>query len=120
MGEAFNMELYITEQKSMCRKYRADYMESELHLKVGIAWNVKEGLEPIHGLRLLPEGDTTGWYIWADEYSEADDFFVPLHVAHLNEWDPKISKYLGLSPGWRFIIAEDYEDVWFDEELLKR
>ncbi|WP_018883048.1 immunity protein Imm33 domain-containing protein [Paenibacillus massiliensis] len=108
------------EQLSICRKYGAEYMESEAHLKVGIAWNVKEGLEPIHGLRLLPEGDTTGWYIWADEYSDADDFFAPLHVVHIDEWDPKIRKYLGLAPGWRFVIAEDYEDVWFDEQLLNQ
>ncbi|MEW4429666.1 hypothetical protein AB1I68_19555 [Paenibacillus pabuli] len=54
-----------------------------------------------------PVGDTTGWYIWAGEYSDADDFFVPLHTAHVDEWDPKIKKYLGLAPGCRFLIAED-------------
>ncbi|MHA7580724.1 immunity protein Imm33 domain-containing protein [Paenibacillus vandeheii] len=111
----------IQEQIQMCQKYNADYVPSELHHKIGIAWNVKEKkLEPIHGMRIQPEGDTTGWYIWAEEYSEADDFFVPLHVTHIDDWDPKIKKYLGLASGWRFVIAEDYEDVWFDEQLLNR
>ena len=26
--------------------------------------------------------------------------------------------YLGLAPGWRFLIAPGYEDVWYDEKLL--
>ena len=31
----------------------------------------------------------------------------------------QIKKYLGLAPGWRFLIAGDYEDVWFDERLTR-
>lgn len=31
---------------------------------------------------------------------------------------PEIKKYLGLPPGWRFLIAPGYEDIWFDEALL--
>jgi hypothetical protein len=86
---------------------------------VGISLNVKNGLQPINGLRHPPEGDTTGWYIWAGEdFSDDPDFFVPLHVKHLNEWCPEIVKYLGLPPGWRFLIANDYEDVWEDPSLL--
>lgn len=74
---------------------------------------------PINGLRHPPEGDTTGWYIWAgEELSTATDFFVPLHVVHLDEWCPGAIPYLGLPPGWRFLIADGYEDVWFDPSLL--
>jgi hypothetical protein len=29
-----------------------------------------------------------------------------------------MAPYLALPPGWRFLIAPDYEDVWFDESLL--
>lgn len=95
-------------------------MESPLNLKVGISYNVKEGVLPINGLRIKPEGDTTGWYIWGGtELSDDKDFFQPTHVEHLNDWNPLIEKYLGLSPGWRFLITDDYEDVWFDEKLLK-
>ncbi|WP_438268855.1 immunity protein Imm33 domain-containing protein [Paraburkholderia youngii] len=28
-------------------------------------------------------------------------------------------RYLALPPGWRVLLAPDYEDVWFDGELLK-
>lgn len=106
-------------QRQLCRKYDADYVSSPNGLKVGIALNVREGLVPINGFRHRPEGDTTGWYIYAGEELSSDpDFFKPLHVEHLDDWCPEIKKYLGLAPGWRFLIAGDYEDVWYDESLL--
>jgi hypothetical protein len=87
--------------------------------KVGIALNVKSGQLPINGLRHPVEGDSSGWYIWAgEELDSSPDFFKPLHVEHLHEWCPDAEKYLSLPPGWRFLIAGDYEDVWFDKSLL--
>ena len=75
---------------------------------------------PINGLRHPPEGDTISWYIYAsEELSDDLGFFKPLDVEHLNDWCPQIKKYLGLAPGWRFLIAGDYEDVWFDGSLLE-
>lgn len=106
------------EQKNICKKYETYFLGSPLNFKIGISLNVKEGLRPINGLRHPPQGDTTGWYIWAGEYNEAPDFFIPLHVEHLKEWCPIVQKYLGLPPGWRFLVTEDYEDVWQDESLL--
>ena len=50
--------------------------------------------------------------------SDAPDYFKPLHVEHLKEWCPEVEKYLGLGPGWRVLIAGEYEDVWYDESLL--
>lgn len=106
-------------QKELCRKYDAEFVSSPINLKVGISLNVREGEIPINGLRHSPVGDTTGWYIYAgEEPSVQPDFFKPLHVEHLDDWCPQVTKYLGLAPGWRFLIAGDYEDVWFDESLL--
>lgn len=106
-------------QKELCKKYEAGFLSSPSGLKVGIAANVREGIVPINGLRHRPEADTTGWYIYAgEELSEDPNFFMPLHVEHLDDWCPQVKKYLGLAPGWRFLIAGDYEDVWFDESLL--
>jgi hypothetical protein len=107
-------------QKDVCKKYETKFFASPSNLKVGISLNVRDGIVPINGLRHPPEGDTTGWYIYAGEGEIPDDneFFKPLHVEHLDEWCPQIKKYLGLPPGWRFLIAGDYEDVWFDESLL--
>lgn len=106
-------------QKEVCEKYGAAFHPSPSDMKVGIALNVREGVMPINGLRHPPEGDTTGWYIWAgEELSTEPDFFKPLHAEHLPAWCPQVQKYLGLLPGWRFLITDDYEDVWYDESLL--
>ena len=106
------------EQLYICKKYKTEFIESPSNLKVGISSNVKEGIWPINGLRHSPEGDTTGWYIWAGDYNESPDFFTPLHVEHLHEWCPIVLKYLGLPPGWRFLVTDTNEDVWQDESLL--
>lgn len=107
-------------QKELCNNHNAEFLSSPSDLKVGIATNVRDGVMPINGFRHPPEGDTTGWYIYAgEELCDDSDFFKPLHVEHLDDWCLQIKKYLGLPPGWRFLIAGDYEDVWFDESLLE-
>jgi hypothetical protein len=111
----------IKSQKRICDKYKASFCPSPDDQKVGIALNVKDGLLPINGLRHPPEGDTTGWYIWAgEEFSEDPSFFKPLHVSHLINWCPEVLKFLGLPPGWRFLIANEHEDVWYDKNLLNK
>lgn len=96
-----------------------EFVEAPLGLKIGISRNVLDGLLPINGLRHPPAGDTTGWYIWAGkELSPDPDFFVPLHVEHLPDWCPEAVRFLGLPPGWRFLVAGEYEDAWEDPALL--
>ncbi|WP_285060263.1 immunity protein Imm33 domain-containing protein [Pedobacter ginsengisoli] len=107
------------EQLLICQRFNSPFVEAGRHLKVGISKNVLEGAWPLNGMRHPLEGDTTGWYIWSGEdFSQAPDFFVPMHVEHLEQICPSVLKYLGLAPGWRFLIAEDYEDVWEDLTLL--
>lgn len=110
----------VKEQRALCRKYGARWYESPAHFKVGITKDIQSGLQPINGLRHPPEGDTTGWYIWAGEVLCPEDLglWVPLHVSHLAEWCPEVLSYLGLPPGWRFLIAKGHEDVWEDPSLL--
>jgi hypothetical protein len=107
-------------QKSICDKYGAGFVEAPLNFKVGISNNVKLGVEPLNGLRHFPSGDTSGWYIWAGEYSDAPDFFKPLHIEHIEERSSLLIPFLGLEPGYRFLIAEkgNYTDVWEDLSLL--
>jgi hypothetical protein len=106
------------EQRRICEKYGVELVPAPGEMKVGISMTVKEGLLPINGLRVEPVGDTTGWYIWAGpEISDDPDFFVPLHVAHLETWCPQAIPFLQLPPGWRFLCGPGTEDVWFDPEL---
>ena len=77
------------------------------------------GQLPVNGLRHPATKGATGWYIWCGEaFSEAGDFFSPLCVLHAVERLPEIDRFLGLPPGYRFLIHGDYVDVWFDATLL--
>lgn len=111
----------IHKQMEVCERFHAPFHECDLALKLGVSRNIRSGARPINALRIRPTPDTSGWYIWAgEEWSDADDFFVPLHGDHLSEWLPLILPYLGLPPGSRVLIAENHEDVWQDSALLHR
>jgi hypothetical protein len=89
--------------------------------RVGVARNLRDsGVWPLNGLRHPPERGTNGWYFWrGGEPGLAADFFQPLHAEHLPEWSPDVMPYLALPPGWRFLLAPDHEDVWYDPDLLR-
>lgn len=109
----------VSQQMKICEKYNTEWFGSPLDLKIGVSKNLTSGTLPINGLRHPPENGTAGWYIWAGDYSEAGDFFQPLHIQHLIEMYPDLLKYLGLPPGYRFQIDnKGYEDVWEDKSLL--
>ena len=104
-------------QVRLCRDLGVAPFPTPGHLKLGISVSVKEGKQPLNGLRVHPSNDTSGWYIWAGEWSDSPDFFVPLHISHLAAWSPLAAKYLMLPPGWRFLVAPGVEDIWYDAQL---
>ena len=107
-------------QLETCRKHGVECVPSDLNSKLGVSDNFFSGELPLNGLRHPLSGDTCGWYLWAGEtLSDATDFFKPLHVSHLLERNAAIMRFLSLPPGWRFLVANDYEDVWFDSTLLE-
>jgi len=109
----------LREQMAVVARYGVKPLLPNPDEKLGIAEIVRSQQWPLNGLRHPKTSNTCGWYIWSgEELSSAPDFFVPLHVSHLEEWAPAVVPYLALPPGWRFLIAPDYEDVWFDESLL--
>jgi len=115
-----NETLPTAEQRATCKRYGLSPVPSAPDLKVGLARNVREGGWPLNGLRHEPVGDTTGWYVWAGaELSDDPSFFEAVHVRHLAEIRPEILRFLALPPGWRFLAAPGYEDVWEDEALLE-
>jgi hypothetical protein len=74
----------------------------------------------MNGLRHPVVGDPTGWYIWCgEELSKTPNFFGPVHTKHLYESHAHPTKLLGLPPGYRFLLAGEYLDVWFDASLLE-
>jgi hypothetical protein len=106
-----------SDQRDICQRFGASYLPPEMSEKVGIALS-SLGILPLNAARIVPKNGTCGWYIYGGEQSSDSDFYHPLCVAHLTEQCPNIVPYLALPPGWRVLLAPDYEDVWFDGELL--
>lgn len=105
-------------QMAVCKKHGQSCMIPAPDTKLGFASETL-GRVPMNGLRHPPQGDTNGWYVWCgDELSKAANFFSP-HTAHLQENCPEILQFLGLPPGWRFLLAGDHADVWYDSSLLE-
>ena len=94
-------------------------MTAKLGVSRGLLEPVTSWEWPLHGLRHPPEAGTSGWYCWLGEYSDADDFFVPVHAAHLVARWPAIAEYLDRPPGSRFLVTPDYTDQWYDAALLE-
>jgi hypothetical protein len=112
-------ERIVAAQKVVCVEHAVGYVASLPESKLGFALSTK-GKIPINGLRHPVVGDTNGWYIWCGEdFSNDGKFFQPLHASHVYEDYPDVAKFLGLPPGFRFLLAPGAVDIWFDESLLK-
>jgi hypothetical protein len=104
-------------QEEVCSRFGVTGVPAHAGEKLGIAL-ATIGKLPINGLRIRLDG-TCGWFIWAGEEASTDaDFYQPLCVRHIAKYLPSVEPYLALPPGYRFLIADDYEDVWFDSTLL--
>ncbi len=117
--EKYNIwNVHIEPQKAICTKYKSNWVPVNKKWAIGI--NLKSQTNPINGLRHPKSRGNEGWYIWSGEYNEDANFFIPTCIEHLLQTNPEIIKYLGLEEGFRFQIDDkDYEDVWYDEELVK-
>ena len=105
----------MEEQRRVCASHGCDFVPVTGDDKVGLALS----MEPINGLRHPVVGDTTGWYIWGgDRLSDSAEFFQPTCVDHLIEKLPAVADFLALPPGYRFLSANGYIDIWFDESPL--
>jgi hypothetical protein len=106
-------------QLEVCSRFNVEALSPRSDEKVGLALSTLGAL-PLNALRIPVEGGVCGWYIWGGEiFSEDDNFFQPMHVAHLNNYVENLLPYLALPPGWRVLLAPNQEDVWFDEALLR-
>lgn len=108
-------------QQRLCVERQVPWTPPRPDSKAGVAREVGSGLWPVNGLRIPVEGATSGWYLWAGEgeMDQSPDYFEPVHVVHMYERCQEVLPYLGLPPGWRFLIAPGYSDVWEDPTLLE-
>jgi hypothetical protein len=107
----------IARQREMCAWFGAVDAPLEPWNIVGVSESVGKEIR-LNRLRPV-EGNASSWFSWGgEEWSDAADFFAPIHGEHLLDRCPEAFPYLALPPGWRFPIAPNYGDVWFDESLL--
>ena len=106
-------------QAAICKRFAVAPLSVLPSAMAGVTPLSRTDLQPVNGLRHPVENDASGWFIWAGEVlPHEDDAFETMHLSHLDEVRPEIVPYLALPPGWRFLIAPDYVDVWFDATLL--
>ncbi len=108
----------MLEQEKICSQNGVELYPALSNQMIGVSDNFGDKSLTNHGLRHAPEKGTCGWYLWSGDYSQADDFFKPMHVSHMESKFPNLVKFLGLPPGWRFLVGDDHEDIWFDASLL--
>ena len=111
------MELWSQFQVEICSRFNSPVVPAHDEHRIGVALSTLRRL-PLNALRHPPAEFSTGWFVWGGEYSDADDFFEPIHVRHLAHMLPEVVPYLALAPGWRVQLAPNDEDVWYDERLL--
>jgi hypothetical protein len=105
-------------QKALCDRYGAAFVSTPPDDRIGLATSTV-GFRPINGIRHPLTLGVSGWYIWFGEsFSESADFFDPLCASHVYETLPDASHLFGLPPGYRFLLAGEYLDVWYDAALL--
>ncbi|SHN07844.1 hypothetical protein [Chitinophaga sp. CF418] len=90
-------EEFTIKQKAICEYYGVSYFASPFDKLIGVAIETfkDNSLMPINGLRHPIESDqSANWYIWAgEEFSEAVDFFKPIHISHLLELCPLVCTF---------------------------
>ncbi|MDQ9021403.1 hypothetical protein RFI02_09830 [Acinetobacter sichuanensis] len=107
------MQKLAMSQQQICEKYHSKWNPIKPNEMVAIALQTL-GQQPINASRvILREGETISWFIFCGEYSDAVDFYQPMHASHLDQYLPQVIPYLALDHGFNFIIDnEGYEDVW--------
>lgn len=108
----------LATQLAVCDRMSVDPCPTSEGDNVGLARAARSGL-PIHGMRVPPTKGMSGWFIWAGELSEQENFFEPVHAVHLREICPLAQPFLALPAGWRFLTDGSYVDVWHDPQLLE-
>jgi hypothetical protein len=109
----------IRKENSICERIGVKPDRPNPESNIGLAIE-SLGNGVLHGLRHPAEKNTNGWYIWAGNYKENEDFFSPVCIKHLSSFiEIDLSEFLDLPEGYRFLVdGYNYEDVWFDDRLL--
>lgn len=69
----------LVDPDDVCAQVGAVPVPARSSDRVGLA-RAARSERPVHGLRVQPTPGMSGWYVWAGELRDDDDFFEPTHV----------------------------------------
>lgn len=118
-GDRYHVSDLHAAQLDLCRRFGAAFTPTPPDATVGAALLTLLPALPIHGVRHAPRGPASGWLLWAGDFSTDPEFFQIVPVETLLQHVPLVLPYLGLPPGWRFLLTPGYEDAWFDASLIE-
>lgn len=109
----------IRRQIQTCERLEADFVVASADALIAFCEPFDAECGVVHGLRSVAAGRQTGWHVWTGD-ADADDigFFNVLHVRDFVSLCPAVGPFLGLAPGWRFIVDGGGPRAWFDPSLL--
>jgi len=106
-------------QQEVCARNGVVHVAVPQHAHVNVTSKLLEGTHFVYGLRLAPTDDRTGWFFWTEELFPPLPRFSAIQVAEFEERWPEVIKFLGLPPGWRFVVdGYGYEREWEDRSFL--
>ena len=112
------MRSTIELQKDICKRFGATHFACSDDQFVYFALESK-GYLPVNGERVRGKGEESGWYIWCGAHKkDSEAFFQKVSVYELSEMVPLAYAFLGLPPGFKFLIAGGHQRAWLDENLL--
>lgn len=109
--------LLLEAQLETCKRFSAIHFPFKDDDTVYFA-TATRGLLPVNGERINSENGESGWYIWCGvERKDDESFFEKISLYELSDRAPLVQAFLGLPPGYRFLIAGGHQKAWYDTDL---
>lgn len=105
------------EQRKCCEHFDAEFTSIEDTQMVAISEGIYEGVVPVEGVRYPSPNHMSGWWHTTDDYDGNIDSIKTVHFSHIIEKRPELAIYMGLPNGYRFLLGNKEESVWFDEKV---
>lgn len=115
----FDVNSIIDMQREVCKRFGATHYASDENNTVYFAGET-QGLLPVHGERVRGGENQSGWYVWCGgNRFDRDDFFQEMSVFEFAGRVPLAYSFLGLPPGFKFLVAGGHQRAWLEEGLLE-
>ncbi|MFZ3286876.1 MAG: hypothetical protein WA191_08510 [Telluria sp.] len=106
---------YWHDQHQVCERASSVFAPPKADQMIVISDGVYEG-DHVQGVRYPSPPHMSGWWLTTDRYDGNADSLKTVHLYHLTERRPDLTKFIALSPGYRFY--SDNGEVKFDQKVF--